>query len=238
MDDVLKELDIKVESEEDVVNYPQEALDAACPPDMRICGRLSKPEIFTCFKGDSPCPINSIVIDQNSQPPDDSYFSIFFGDSFFLHYSKDKVQNYLVSGDFRIEGSSVCMHSDERIGSFNNNDSVGSVIDECSKKVGGRKDDVVVVKLDQYSKNDLYNENDLTEIYTNNNFYNEIMKDSNSDLSLFNKPFMYFKESCQSEDMTNAEKINSRKYINLHFHRMCLSLIIFSSIGKQIIFKA
>lgn len=100
-------------------------LQAACPSGTKPCGRMSKSNIFICFDNTNPCPINSVVINDSTEPPDDTYLSLFFGDGFFLHYSKDKVQNYLLSGDFRIGGDKICMHPRERISGFDNDTKEG-----------------------------------------------------------------------------------------------------------------
>ena len=208
-------------------------LKAACPSGTKPCGRMSSPNMFVCFDDSNPCPINSIVIDENTEPPDDTYVSLFFGDGFFLHYSKDKIQNYLVSGDFRLGGERVCMHPNERVNGFNNNEREGGVSGECEQGVWGKAEDGVVVSLDEQDKAGLYAYNDLTQTYDDNLLYFSVMKDQTLSLNLFNKPFMYFKDSCKDEDQTKYEKIQSRDYKNLEFNTVSLGLFFSSSIGNR-----
>jgi hypothetical protein len=156
---------------------------------------------------------------------------LFFGDGFFLHYSKDKIQNYLVSGDFRIGGEQVCMNPNESISSFNNNQSEGGISGECELGVWGKGVDEVVVQLDIEDKVKLYKYNNLTQMYNDNLFYYSVMKDETLTSNLFNKPFMYFKDSCKDEDKTKFEKVREREFQNLEFNTVALVLIITSSIG-------
>lgn len=230
----LEEIDKEITSEDTVIKYPVEDLEAACPAGTKPCGRMSNPDVFACFDKNSPCPINSIIINENSSPPDDTYFSLFFGDGFFLHYSKDKITNYLISGDFRIEGEKVCMHSSERIGSLDNSESSGSVVEECTRKVGGTLHDDVLTQLDTTSKHLLYSNNDLTKLYHSNFLYNDIIDDTDVNLNLFSKPFMYFKDSCANEGETKAFTVSKRQFYNKEFNSVCFALIFFSSIGKPL----
>ena len=206
-------------------------LEAACPSGQKPCGRMSDPNKFVCFDSANPCPINSIVINDQTEPPDDTYVSLFFGDGFFLHYSKDKIQNYLVSGDFRIGGDKFCMHPTERMSGFDNSETEGGVLEECKRGVWAKDNDEVMVVLDNQDKKLIYQYNNLTDMYDRNLLYANIMKDQDLSLNLFNKPFMYFKDSCKNEDQTKLEKIRSREYQNLTFQTIVLVLIIVSSIG-------
>ena len=218
--------------EGELFTYDMTDLNAACPSGTKPCGRLSQPEMFACFAINNPCPINSIVIDQNASPPDDTYVSLFFGDGFFLHYSKDKFQNYLVSGDFRITGEKVCMNPFERIGGFDNNQSNGGIVEDCTTKIGGRLEDHVIVQLDSVLKTDLLKDNELTTLYSKNQIYSKAMENEEPEMFLYSKPFMYFDKDCSDEELTNAELINERKYINNRFNTVALVLLIFSAIGK------
>lgn len=216
-----------------LAQYEIADLQAACPENTKPCGRMSKSSVFVCFDKASPCPINSIVINENTEPPDDTFVSLFFGDGFFLHYSKDKIQNYLVSGDFRLGGEKVCMHPTERISGFDNGESGGGVLEECDKGVWAKDYDEVVVPVDVQDKELLFKYNNLTGKYQENLLYTKIMEDQELTLHLYNKPFMFFKDSCKSEDLTKYEKIRSREYANLEFDTIALVLLIFSIIGES-----
>lgn len=233
MEDYLGSIDKEMPQAEapSLPQFDLQDLQAACPSGKKPCGRMSKSSVFVCFDSGSPCPINSIVINENTEPPDDTYVSLFFGDGFFLHYSKDKVQNYLVSGDFRIGGPKICMHPTERINGFDNNEAEGGVSEECKRGVWGKDSDDVMVELDMHDKSKIYEYNNLTLMYKDNLFYTKVMEDKDLHLHLFNKPFMFFKDSCKAEDQTKQEKIRAREYQNSAFDSISLVLLISSSIG-------
>lgn len=218
-----------------LTRYELADLEAACPANTKPCGRMSKANVFVCFDQANPCPINSIVINENTEPPDDTYVSLFFGDGFFLHYSKDKVQNYLVSGDFRLGGEKICMHPAERINGFDNSEKEGGVLDDCAKGVWAKDYDEVMVPVDSQDKELLYKYNSLTGKYQENLLYTKVMEDQDLTLHLYNKPFMFFKDSCKDEETTKYEKIRTREYQNLGFEKIALVLFIVAVIGESLL---
>ena len=142
-----------------------------------------------------------------------------------------------MSGDFRIGGDQFCMHPRERVNGFDNDQSGGGILEECDRGVWGKEFDHVMVQLDVQDKNLIYDYNNLTQMYEENLLYSEIMKDQELKLKLFNKPFMYFKDSCKNEDQPKYEKIQSREYTNAEFNNISLVLIISSAIGNYYCFE-
>lgn len=222
---------------EGVRQYTESQLDGVCSSGKKACGRISDPDIFLCFDESIPCPINSLVIDFNAAPPDASYVSLFFGDGAYLHYSKEKRLNFLVSGDFRIGKGKVCMHPAEQIGSVNPHSKKGKLLDECSSKIGGRKEDEIMVKVGESTRKEILNSNYLGSIFENNQLYRALLESEGDGLvDIFNKPYIYIKDKCVDEGDLKENMINGLQWRNFDFDRVSVALLISSVLGLYFLF--
>ena len=228
-----KKVEVKDIPEVDGVRqYTEAQLEGACSSGKKACGRISDPDVFLCFKESIPCPINSLVINFNATPPDASYVSLFFGDGAYLHYSKEKRLNYLVSGDFRIGKGNVCMHPAEQIGSVNPHSRKGKLLEECNSKIGGRKNDVIMVKVGESTRKEILKSNYLGSIFENNQLYRALLESQGDGVvEIFNKPYIYIKDKCVGEGSSKEDIINAMQWRNYHFNRISIALLISSVLG-------
>lgn len=232
-----KEVDVKaIPVVDDVRQYTLAHLEGACGPSKKVCGRVSDPDVFVCLDSSVPCPINALLINFDAAPPDASYVSLFFGDGAYLHYSKEKTLGYLVSGDFRLGSGNVCMNPAEQVGSVDPHSKKGQVLEECSSKVGGRKEDVIMVKVGESTRNEVIKSNRLGPIFENNDLYRAVLEaKGDGAIELFNKPYMYVKDKCAGDEDLKEDMINNLQWINRDFDRVSVVLLVCSVLGRHLL---
>ena len=86
-----------------------------CKSGYKKCGIINDDKDYICLKEEYDCPINSIIIKSNNEPPDNDYKSYKFGEKF-IFFSNKKINNSLITN------FSITSEIDKKVTNYENID--------------------------------------------------------------------------------------------------------------------
>ena len=168
-----------------------------CPEGYKQCGILDTLNRKMCLKEGDKCPINKVIINNNSTSPDDfNYRVIDLNDDFYLHYTNEDVNNYIITG-FNISEGKICANP-----IFHNLNNSKQFFLEKNYNLSGCKkkynhdyyDELSYFELDTITKETLLEDNNLLSyIYSLPSYPTDNLQ---STLTLYSKTFTGFHENC------------------------------------------
>ena len=177
-----------------------------CPKGFKKCGILDSLNRIMCLKESEKCPINKIIINNNSTSPDDfGYTVIDLDDDFYLHYTNEDVNNYIITG-FNLSEGKICANP-----FFHNLNNFEQYFLEknfnfsgCNKEYNDNLyDEKSYFELDTITREKLLEDNNLLSYI--NSLPNYPINNLQSTLTLFSKTYTGFHQNCINDNKLSSE---------------------------------
>ena len=159
-----------------------------------------------CLKESEKCPINKVIINNNSTSPDDfGYTVIDLDDDFYLHYTNEDVNNYIITG-FNLSEGKICANP-----FFHNLNNFEQYFLEknfnfsgCNKEYNDNLyDEKSYFELDTITREKLLEDNNLLSYI--NSLPNYPINNLQSTLTLFSKTYTGFHQNCINDNKLSSE---------------------------------
>ena len=168
-----------------------------CQKGYKQCGILDTLNRKMCIKEEDKCPINKVIINNNPTSPDDfNYRVIDLNDGFYLHYTNEDVENYIITG-FNISEGKICANPFYH----NLNNSKQFFLEknynfsDCNKKYNDDYyDELSYFELDTITRETFLEDNNLLSYI--NSLPSYPTENLQSILTLYSKTFTGFHENC------------------------------------------
>ena len=177
-----------------------------CPEGFKQCGILDSLNRIMCLKESEKCPINKVIINNNSTSPDDfGYTVIDLDDDFYLHYTNEDVNNYIITG-FNLSEGKICANP-----FFHNLNNFEQYFLEknfnfsgCNKEYNDNLyDEKSYFELDTITREKLLEDNNLLSYI--NSLPNYPINNLQSTLTLFSKTYTGFHQNCINDNKLSSE---------------------------------
>ena len=186
-----------------------------CTEGYKKCGKLDDMDNYLCLPKDEPCPVNDIKILDEKDDNLTDYKSYKIGDKY-LYFTNTSTENPLITKLKTFEGK-LCHGK-----GYYHTDYPQFILDNNFEKYGCRYEiqdtlyDESIEKLDVYTKDEFYKDNDINMFSRYNDSCEYPYFSLNADIYLYPKRYIGFNKQCLKENNLNIDdKIFKPEIINI-----------------------
>ena len=185
-----------------------------CKNGYKKCGKLDETGNYLCLPQNESCPINDIIISDEKNDSLVDYEEYKIGNKY-LYFTNKSTENPLITKLKTVEGQ-LCLAK-----GFYYTDYPQFILDEyfdlygCRYKIDGNIYDNSISKLDFMTKNELYNDNNISMYSRYNNSCEYPYYSLNAEIFLYPKRYIGFNKKCLKEKKMDIDNKRFKKeYIN------------------------
>lgn len=178
-----------------------------CPDGYKNCGKLDSVNNILCYPKNEDCPINDLVVTFWDRPPlQYKYQTIPLDNEYYLHFTNEAIDNFVVRSKIKAGDESPCIDSNEynSLGPYYILNAGGG----CTKSYKLEKYNPYYWELDTFSKYDVYQENGIIDKINSLPHYPLNML-QNYHYSIFRGGFIGFFKDCKNQYQTITEIISA-----------------------------
>ena len=207
-----------------------------CKNGYKKCGKLDEVGNYLCLPQNESCPINDIIISEEKRDSLIDYEEYTVGNKY-LYFTNKSTEKPIIT-KLKIAEGKLCVGK-----GYYYTDYPQFILDEyfhlygCRYKINGNIYDDSISKLDFMTKNELYNNNDISMYSRYNNSCEYPYYSLNAEMFLYPKRYIGFDKKCLKEKKMNIDnKRFENEYIkainnNLLKNRRMHSILIWISIA-------